>query len=294
MKNLEILLDKYVFCPGEEVSGQVMFRTDKPIKTRNVRLRIMGIERTRVVEGYGEDSYTYVSENHMIDIRDRLMERSVLPPGEYGSTISFRIPESALPTYNGRNATVYYMIKARVDVPLWFDVKTQKTFWVLYDSEKIQQSAAPVSFASKYYHENIKPSSGVIGILSLDKPKPGMLIELDKNILLAGDDITGRITIKNPTQKTIRKVKVLLRAKEYANAQGHSKYITLEKYKYKIERENIIEDIPFVFTIPIPRTVKTSYLGSLSRCDWFLEFQLDIALGFDVKVKHQIKIYQWK
>jgi hypothetical protein len=78
MKKLEILFDKYVFCPGEEVSGQVMFRTDKPIKARNVRLRIMGIERTRVVEGDSDSSYTYVSENHMIDIRDNHLESMVV------------------------------------------------------------------------------------------------------------------------------------------------------------------------------------------------------------------------
>jgi hypothetical protein len=186
------------------------------------------------------------------------------------------------------------MITARVDVPLWFDVKTQKTFWVLYDSEKIQQLAEQATFASKYFHENKESSTGVLGILSLDQPKPGMQIELDKNTFRAGDDITGRITIKNPTQKIIRKVKVLLRAKEYANAQGHTRYITLKKHKFRIEKENIIEGVPSPFIIPIPRTVKTSYHGILSRCEWFLEFQVDIALGFDVKVKHKINIYQWK
>ena len=68
---------------------------------------------------------------------------------------------------------------------------------------------------------------------------------------------------------------------------------TLAKYKNRINIENIIEGIPSEFIIEIPRRVRTSYNGIFSRCEWFLEFNLDIALAFDEKVILPIKIYQW-
>jgi hypothetical protein len=180
-----------------------------------------------------------------------------------------------------------------VDIPLWFDLKAEKEFHVLYHPDVIRSWSKPVSFASPDFHSDDSRYGTDMGLFGPKSPKPSFLIELDRDTFLAGEDITGRIIVKNKSDKTIRKVKLLLRAKEYAWAEGHSEYYTKEKHKFKIQMYKITEGSPSPFTITIPRDARSSFKGMYSRLDWFLEAQLDIAFGFDIKAKQEIAIYQW-
>jgi hypothetical protein len=292
MKYFEIFLEKNIYCPGERVHGTVILRNDKPISARDVTLKITGLEKTSIEVGDDDDSWTYHSYNHIFEITDILAGSGELPPGEHRSTFSFKVPENAIPSYRGFNVDITYIVLAHVDIPFWFDLKTQKTFYVLYRLDNIRSWAKPVSFASPDFYTEDSICSTDIGLFGPKGPKPSFLIELDKDTFLAGEDITGKITIKNKSDKTIRKVKLLLRAKEYAWADGYSRYLTKEKFKFRIEMYNISEGSPSPFKITIPRNVKSSFKGMYSRLDWFLEAQLDIAFGFDVKAKQKIAIYQ--
>ena len=283
-----------MYSPGEYVKGNVILRTDKEIKVRNVRLNIAGRESTSITVSHGKHSHTYREYYTIFEINDLLFGEGVLPPGEHRSDFSFRIPENAPPSYNGFNTKVTYLIKAQADVPLWFDVKTQRTFLVLWNPNLIRYMSKPAAFATKNYFEASQRVEKPRGILGLNKPRPSFSVELDGNTYLAGENIKGRIIVKNPTNKTIRKIKVLLRAKEYATALGHTRYLTVEKFKDRIDYEQITEGSLSSFTIPIPRKSRTTFTGMLSRLDWFLEMQLDIAFAFDVKSSQMISIYQFK
>lgn len=300
MKKLEITLEKNVYFPGEEVRGKVTLRIDKPVKLRNILLEIRGLEKTCVgVEEEDpfddEDGSTYTryhSTNYVIDLRTHLAEGGELPPGEHTYPIHFQVPPNAVPTYSGTNTTVSYLIKARVDIPWWFDVKTQKSLRVQLDPDIVRKMGKKRSAASKHFIRRHDALSLPQDYQDVEKPKPGLLVELDKDVYFAGEQIFGRMTILNPKKKRIRKVDVVFRAKEYAWAQGHTKYITVEKHKSKIEGDGIMEGMPSSFSIPIPMRMKTSFSGSISRLDWFLEFDVDIAFGFNVKAKCPISIYQ--
>jgi hypothetical protein len=260
---------------------------------RDVTLKITGLERTAIEVGSDEDSFTYRSYNYIIQLEKVLVGAGEIQPGEHGSNFTFKLPTDAIPTYNGFHSKISYLIRAQVDIPFWFDLKTQKTFWVLYGLETIMSWAKPVSFATTNYQTDDSLFVSNNGFFGPKKVKPSFLIELDKDTFLAGEALTGRITIKNKLQKTIRKVKLLLRAKEYAWAQGYSRYRTVEKHKFKIEMDNIIEGVPSPFSIAIPPRVRTGFNGMYSRVDWFLEAQLDIAFAFDIKAKQQIRIYHY-
>jgi len=292
MKKLEILIGKQIYEPGDNVEGKAILRIDKPTKIRNIRLQVIGLEKTSVTVSHGKYSTTYYGKNYIINLKRNLENKNELQPGEHQYPINFQIPKNALPTYSGINAEVFYIIKVRADVPLWFDVKTQKRFRVLYNIDTISQLEKSIATTSKHFPKLLEGARISSGFFSDDKPRPGFLIELDKNTFLAGETIIGRITINNPTQKKLRKVDVLLRAKEFANAQGHRRHVTADKHKAKIDINELIEGIPSKFEIKIPKKVRTSYCGFISRCNWFLEFNLDIALAFDEKATLSINIYQ--
>jgi hypothetical protein len=300
MRELEITLEKNVYFPGEEVKGWVILKVDNPIKFRDILLEVKGLERTSVgvwkEDSDDDDGSTYTcyhSTNYVIDLCMHLAEGGELPPGEHTYPIWFQVPPNALPTYSGNNTDVSYLIRARVDVPWWFDVRTQKSFCVQLDPDIVRKMRKKVSAASKHFIQQPDALTLPPDNQDIKKPRPGILVELDRDAYLAGEQIFGRITILNPKEKRIRKVDVVFTAKEYAWAEGHTKYITVEKYKSRIGADQILEGVPSSFSIPIPRKVKTSFSGSISRLDWSLEFNVDIAFGFDVKAACPISIYQW-
>lgn len=302
MKKLEITLEKNVYFPGEEVRGRVTLRIDNPVKMRNILLEIKGLERTSIsVQERSrrgrdkKDRYTtkhYHSTRYVIDLRTHLAEGGELPLGVHTFPIHFQVPPNAIPTYSGKHANVSYLIKARVDIPWWFDVKAKKSFYVQLDPDIVRKMGKKISAASKHFirrHDALTLSQDYQDV---EKPKPGLLVELDKDVYLAGEQINGRMTILNPKKKRIRKVDVVFMAKEYAWAQGYKKYITVEKHKSKIEADGIMEGVPSSFSTPIPKKVKTSFSGSISHLNWFLTFNVDMAFAFDVKAKCPISIYQ--
>jgi sporulation-control protein spo0M len=292
MKKLEIFLEKNVYFPGEEVRGYSVLRLEEELEVRKIKLLIQGLERTSITVSSGKHSHTYIARNYIFDHRGQLAERGILDAGEHKSDISFKIPEHALPTYSGTNAKVNYMVKVQADVPFWFDVKAQKTFWVIYDPARVQASTKPISMASKHYIPPGSPLPDDTGFFDLDKPKPGLYVELDRDTYFPGEYIKGKITINNPTDKTIRKVKVLLLSEEYATAQGHSRHTKMQKHKHKLEKYDISEGTPFPFSIPVPKNVYSTYNGMYSRLYWKLRLKLDIAFGFDEKLEIPIKIYR--
>jgi hypothetical protein len=298
LKQLEIFLKKYSYYPGETIEGVVILRLSQPLKVRKLTLRLVGSEKVKIdSEGSIGDKYdwgSYVSTFPIITKTEYLTPKIEIPEGEHHRKFSFKLPSDAFPSYRGSHAKVTYLLKAHADVPLWFDVKTQRTFWVMYDPSYIQLLSKPISSSTgDFYPLNSKPKRRK-GLFGEKEPKPSFRVDLDKNTFLAGETITGTILIRNPTDKTIRKVKVKLWAREYASAQGETKYSTSREFNHKLEMHELVLDVPSKFAIPIPRNVVTSYTGRCSNCVWYLDFQLDIAFARDVKKSIPIAIYQWK
>jgi len=297
LKQLEIILDKYNLIPGDVVNGEVTLYTDKELKMRSLTLEIEGAERTKIERRRrsGKHSYTavYHAEAKIFEKIEYLSGHDILPPGEYKYPFNFMVPLDAIPSYSGSSANVEYTVTAKIDVPMWFDKKKVTDFYVYYNPEKIKGSAKQLSFASDNYpitdYENVTPS----GLLGGKKPKPSFLVELHSDTYFAGDNIECNLTLKNKSKKRIRKMKILLRAKEYAAAQGYSEDRTVNKYKRKIGIDEIIEGVPSKFQIPIPPQAKTTHSGVISNCRWYLEFQLDIAFAFDIKAKQEFKVFKW-
>lgn len=283
MNQITIDLPTETYLPGEVVKGTVNLSIDKTVKARNVKLGIIGLEKTRVTVNSGKYSTTYRETNHIIKEEvilkgpdyDKNLE---LHPGNFTFTFEFKIPENAPPSYKGLNASITYELNSRVDVPMWKDIVDKKSFIVSKKRKDMDLLTQPANFQSDNFSQ---PN---------DK-KPGFSVELKKVRYVIGEVIEGSITLQNMAASKIRKIDIKLLGVEYARAQRHSRNVTLNKEKIEIPIHEIFEQMPKQFNLPIPKEVPPSYECKLSNFRWAIEVGLDIALRKDVKTQFNVEIF---
>jgi hypothetical protein len=282
MKEIKIELQRAGYLPGEIVEGAVNLTIDKPVKARKVKLDVLGVEETRITVSHGKSSTTYRSKNNilkeMIVLHGPQFEKNLeMEPGNYVFKFEFKIPEYALPSYNGTHAFINYQLHARVDVPFWLDIVDKKPFYIFRDRGHLNQLTNPAHFQSKNY---IQPYS----------KKPSFYIQLPKTGFAVGEQIECALTMKNMAATRIRKIDLRLIGQEYAWAQGYTRTISQKKHEIEIPFGDIIEGVTRIYYIQIPSDTQSSYEGRYSNFRWVLEVNLDIPLGFDVKAMHQVEI----
>jgi hypothetical protein len=140
MNDISIDLVKEAYLPGEIIKGTVRLELEKSVKARAVKLRIIGLEETRVEVGSGDDSHTYHERNYILKndiiLHSPMYDKDLeLDPGNYAFVFEFKMPENALPSYKGTNVSVTYTLEARVDVPWWLDIVEKRPIYVFRNRE---------------------------------------------------------------------------------------------------------------------------------------------------------------
>ena len=282
MRKISVDTEREAYLPGDAVRGKVRLSTDQPLRARAILLDVLGKEETRVTVQRGKSSYTYVSTNIIIRGEDLLLKPSVdevleLQPGDYEFPFEFYVPANALPSYAGRCAKVSYNLTARVDVPLWLDVKDEREIFVFRSRDALEKLAQPAFFQS----ENYEPLTG---------EKPAFRVNLPRKGFVAGEFIEGTVTIRSKSSARVRKVRVVLKSQEHAVAQGYPSTQTPREHKWDIPADDIAEGVPKPFTLPIPADAPSSYEGTYSSYRWALEFDLDLAFAFDINALFPVEI----
>ncbi|UCG70271.1 MAG: hypothetical protein JSV09_04440 [Thermoplasmata archaeon] len=282
MKQISIELPKPAYLPGELVEGNARLTIDRPVKARAIKLNVVGLEETSITVGSGDDSRTYRERNFLLKneiiLHGPQFEKNVeLPPGNYLFKFEYVIPENALPSYKGTNSSVTYKLRAKVDVPLWFDIEDKKEIFVFRNRGALKLLTHPARFWSENF-SNLNPD------------KPGFSVELTKTGYLAGEAIEGTVNLKNMATSRIRHIYIRLLGEEFAWASGYHRNVTQQKHEIEISVANMVEGIPKLFFLPIPRDAPTSYEGLFSNFRWAVEVGLDIPFGFDVKALHPVEI----
>lgn len=282
MKQILIELPKAAYLPGEIVEGIVRLSIDKPVKARAVKLEIVGLEETHIEVRSGKHSHTYREYNHILKndiiLHGPLYDENLeLQPGNYAFTFEFNIPETALPSYEGTNASVTYKLKAKVDVPFWLDIVDRKKIFVFRNRDALKLLLQPAQFQSENF-------------FIPNHDKPGFSVELLKVGYLAGEVIKGSITLRNMGASKMRKVDVRLLGMEFAKAGGYDRDTTRHSSEIEISTNSVIEGVPIKFNLPTPRGAPSSYEGIFSNFRWAVEVGLDIPFGFDVKALYPVEI----
>jgi len=266
---VELPRDRYF--TGEVVSGAVLVETTRETPTRGLTLDILGREATEITRGSGDSQRTYRSRMDHVAWRVPLHAQAAVPPGRYRFPFEFQVPMNALPSYKGTHAKVEYSLTARLDVPWWPDAVWTQPFHVFYARESVRTFSKPVRFRS-----------GTAG--------PEIYVELDDEHFFARELIGCRITILRLGDNRVRRVYAQLVGGEWARADGQEETTTKTVTALDIPMALIRVGEPFMFEMPIPSGVPSSYRGTFSYYSYFLRIGLDIAWAADLIAETPIVI----
>ncbi len=251
------------FVTGEVVSGAVLLEVGRETQTRGLTLDVLGRESTEITRGSGDSRRTYRSQFDHVAWRIPLSAAAVVPPGAHRLPFQFQIPLNALPSYAGRHAKVGYTLTARLDVPWWPDAVCTLPLQVFFARESVRTFADPVRFRS-----------GGAG--------PEIYVEMDGSRFFARELIGCRITILRLGPQRARRVYVELVGGEWARADGATETTTGTVARLDIPMNLIRIGEPFMFEVPIPAKVASSYRGMFSYYSYVLRFGLDVAWAKDL------------
>ena len=278
MVQLEIQLDNNNYLPGNEVSGNLVLEVDKATNIRSLNLHVQGKEKTSITVSTGKSSVTYHDENKIIDIQQSFMSEGILQPGRYSEDFAFLIPEEALPTYEGRNSKISYEVKAWIDIPKHFDIKSSTKFIV----RPLQRESGRAIEAASQVQNDISYTTR--------KLEPTISVRSDHDNYHAGETIRASVMYTNPTRRKIRKIRAALFSKEFAQAKRTKRTRKLSVRKFSLPLENIYEGLFSVFQIKIPENYNPSFEGSFSNNNVYLRFYLDIRWARDIFVEFPITV----
>jgi hypothetical protein len=279
MKSGEIALAKQVCTLGEEVAGAVKFSLNKSVSYRSAIVSLIGKERTQVTYQSGDSSATAVQESEFLHqespITLPLDEKGRVRPGNYSIPFRFVLPQGLPISFKGKHMRITYAISAKIDVPLWFDIKESRELDVLSFAAPRLQSQPTNAFSDSWRNQQ----------------NPGISFTLERSQFRRGEVLSGKCTFRNPRWKNLRKIDVLLRCTEMAIARRHKAVSDIMKQTSQIRIGGSFGQFTAPFSIRIPEDGPPSYESSLSSIRYVLSTKLDIAWGSDVVASQAISVF---
>uniref|UniRef100_A0AC34G3B2 Arrestin-like N-terminal domain-containing protein n=1 Tax=Panagrolaimus sp. ES5 TaxID=591445 RepID=A0AC34G3B2_9BILA len=118
------------YLPGSNVTGKVYVFLAKPKKVRNITLFAAGRAKTTfdyqsvLPCGFEKTFFEYF----FVLWKPTNGENEVIPAGKYYFEFSFKIPSDCLPNFEGQFGNIQYSIKAKMDIPLQLNLKSEQHF----------------------------------------------------------------------------------------------------------------------------------------------------------------------
>ncbi|MDQ7821884.1 MAG: hypothetical protein RDV48_03720 [Candidatus Eremiobacteraeota bacterium] len=253
---LEIELDRQIFRPGEHITGKIHFNLQEKLTIDKIILSLQGEEIL------GANSITrsvvmpLVNEQHVVLSRDEGQHESIpegTPPSSF--PIEFRIPDTLPPSYASEVVKCLYFIKGQVSIP-----------WARDIIEKMHITVIP-------YAPREKPPEPVALVLEEESIK--MRIELEKDSLMAGETLTGSLSMEYIPQEVPEEISFEIRAREKSLDESY----TLDRTIWSLTRESSIKDeqtgyLVANFEFPTPPDAPFSHRWNTFEITW--EFRVTV------------------
>ncbi|CAL2033725.1 unnamed protein product [Caenorhabditis brenneri] len=135
-----IEFEREVYFPGETVTGRAFVTTTKDMTARNVEITFFGKSLTawrtkgdRTDQPVSEQLYkqgeeTYVEMKH--EVWKPEDDKNTFPAGDYDWKFSFDLPKECPASFEGKFGFIRYWVLVHIDVPLWYDTKTERAITV--------------------------------------------------------------------------------------------------------------------------------------------------------------------
>lgn len=300
MSNLELILNKEVYKPGEKIEGNIILNLKKSTKARDIVVSVYGNEHTHITRTHGsgknQRTVTHTEDIEVIDESQKLISQfdktyqldpyaknktTTLPAGQHSFKFSFQLPNDATPTYDGVHAEIEYEISAKVDIPWGIDIKTKQDLYVMPADASETTSSSAV----------LEEKSGSKVLPQALSPNINMNINLNKTCFKRGENIEGKVIVTNNSGKQVRNILVELYANEHAEAEGYTEDSTVMKQSWKIpvhQPEINYFEQNFKFQVPsnIIPTIEKKYFN----IDWYLRIGLDVVKAKDLETETAVTI----
>jgi len=270
-RSIAVELPRNSFYTGDIVDGAVVVHADRPVRCRNLSVKLIGREKTRIERGSGKNRRVYTSFRDHVAWQLPLLGEGTIPSGGQRVPFRFQIPIDGLPTYHGHNAWMRYTLTARLDVPLWRDVEWSDEIFLFYDRNSVRKFPHPVRFRS-------------------GGPGAEVFVDLDGDRFFARELIGCRITVVRLGGVRARRVYARLIGGEWARADNVEETTETFRQEWSIPIERVQDGAPVDFEMPIPADISSSYHGMYSYHSYAVQVGLDIALAADVVAQTPIVI----
>jgi arrestin (S-antigen)-like protein len=273
--------------PGGSIAGTLVLATDTPMRATDLELHLRGREISQITVQAGKNREALVDTYPFLDLVSSFKEAipftdaDHIAAGTYRLPFQFDVPANGEPSlattdrpavrgrFDSRPDGMYveYELEARVDVPWWVD--------------PVDRVVVPVFSARR-----------VLGSLpAIDSPvledHPSFHLQFDAPMILPGTDVTGSYVVNNPRAKELPGFVLRLYRHVEHQAKGRTAVRDGPEFATTIPLGGRESSYTGTFRIPLPNTANSTgpFHGQLYRTWWMGHFELEVSLGFDVRVE---------
>ena len=272
--------------PGGSIAATLGLEAEGVARATDLRLFLHGVETSQITVGSGKSRRVIVQHAPFLELassfHDALQFRDTdhIGPGTYRFPFRFDLPATAepslateeLPRTRGRftprpdGMYVEYELEARLTVPWWVD-PVDREIVPVYSPRRVLGTLPPFSSQS-------------------GTDRPTFQLHIDPPMVLPGTTLTGGFTVDNSPLKELPQLTLtLLRHVEY-HIEGYSAVRETPQFATAIPLGTRVPHFEGTFQIAIPNMSQTTgpYSGQLYRTYWVLRAELEVRLGFNVKL----------
>lgn len=288
---IELLSGIVTSLDGGVASGAVSVHYESRHRARAVRIELTGVSHATIHYRTHSNGKTHAHgfvcrDDQMLgsrcreavlwapaaDVDGKLDQH--LEAGLYRFPFQLQIPGEALPSWSRGSWRVEYLVTATVEIPWGRDDRCTVPVTYLCFADPTHRVPTPcILTTSKHF--------------LFGGPKPlSMAMALADRIFVPGQALSFRLSISNPTTKSVRAIKASLHEIASCAASGRSQTIDLEIREQLLWTEKIPENSDFseVLSFDVPPGLSPTFNRKHLRVRYELRISLDVRFASDPAV----------
>ncbi len=201
-------------------------------------------------------------------------EPGVLAAGSRTFAGKFPIASDSPASFTGAESSIQYICKIHVSIPWWPDRRESYVVPVRWAPRAVAEPQ-PQTFATN----TAGPTGGA----------PYMEAALDRTEIVAGEAVSGSLSLANVPAKKIREVRATILGLEHRHATFASD-LYAARLGAQIHAGGPAEGSSVPFRLAFPAHVAPTFQAHLFHLDYQLELRADVALGSDVVLRVPIVV----
>lgn len=268
MRDIEIIIDRITFNPGEQIEGYVYVETDDEFDYNAIKLTLRGAERTTVTRGSGDDRRVYRDKHEYINECVTLAGPGKLPPGGSRFDFALILPRNIPGSYYGIAGKIVYELEAKIEISWSIDPKAKHEIILTHDYDK-------------------RPLQRRVGYID-HEGQTFLEVDLERDVIEIGRDFKARLRL-NPVCN-YRGIRMELIHEEEVIADGYHDTTrrTISGWELSLEElpPNVWVDVGMETSTEFPLSFRTHLIDSR----YLLKFTIDVPWRLDKKIETPVAV----